>query len=117
MSGDEPIRRNERLEIFGEMLGEVMVYQPMAIKEISRGGALIETSFPLQVDSLHDLRLMLGDTSIVVKGRIVHSHICDVEHGGGVQYRIGVEFIEPSEHVIAAVDGFMRAIAAGRAEA
>ena len=113
MSGDEPIRKSERVEIFGEMVGEVMVYQPMAIKEISRGGALIETSFPLQVDSLHDLRLVLGDTSIVVKGRIVHSHICDVDHGG-VLYRMGIEFVEPSEHVVEAVGEFMRAIVAGR---
>jgi hypothetical protein len=109
----EPIRKNERLEIFGEMLGEVMVYEPMAIKEISRGGTLIETAFPLQVDSLHDLRLMLGETSIVVKGRIVHSHVCDVEHGG-VLYRIGIEFVEPSEYVVEAVGQFMEAIIAGR---
>lgn len=116
MSGDEPVRKTERIEIFGEMLGEVMVYQPMAIKEISRAGALLETAFPLQVDSLHDLRLILGDTSIVVKGRIVHSHVCDVEHGAAV-YRVGVEFVEPSEYVVEAVGQFMAAIAAGRADA
>src|SRR5512133_1688761 len=111
MSGEEPIRKNERLEIFGEMLGEVMVYQPMAIKEISRGGALIETSFPLQVDSLHDLRLMLGDTSIVVKGRIVHSHVSDLEQGG-VVYRVGIEFVQPTDHVVEAIGQFMAAIVA-----
>jgi hypothetical protein len=113
MSGDEPIRKNERLEIFGEMLGEVMVYQPMAIREISRGGALIETSFPLQVDSLHDLRLMLGDISIVVKGRIVHSHVCDLEQGG-VLYRVGIEFVQPTDHASDAIGQFMAAIVAGR---
>jgi hypothetical protein len=113
MSGGEPIRKNERLEIFGEMLGEVMVYQPMAIREISRGGALIETAFPLQVDSLHDLRLMLGDLSIVVKGRIAHSHICEVEEGG-VLYRVGIEFVEPTEYVLDAIGQFMAAIIAGR---
>jgi hypothetical protein len=113
MSGGEPIRKNERLEIFGEMLGEVMVYQPMAIREISRGGALIEASFPLQVDSLHDLRLMLGEISIVVKGRIVHSHVSELEQGG-VVYRVGVEFVEPTDHVIDAIGQFMAAIVAGR---
>jgi len=113
MSGDEPIRKNERLEIFGEMLGEVMVYQPMAIREISRGGALIETSYPLQVDSLHDLRLMLVDISIVVKGRIVHSHVCDLEQGG-VLYRVGIEFVQPTDHALDAIGQFMAAIVAGR---
>jgi hypothetical protein len=56
-------------------IGEVMVFQPMAIKEISAGGAQIETAFPLQLNSLHDIRLTLGDRSIIVKGRVVHGHI------------------------------------------
>ncbi len=115
MNGEGPIRKAERLEIYGEMLGEVMVYQPMSIREISRAGALIETKYPLQVDSLHDLRLVLADTSIVVKGRIVHSHICDVEHEG-VLYRVGIEFVEPSQYAIEAIEKFMRAIVAGREE-
>jgi hypothetical protein len=115
MTGDGPTRKAPRLEIYGGLPGEVMVYQPLAIKEISRGGALIETSVPLQVDSLHGLRLSLGDTSIVVKGRIVHSRICDVEQGG-VVYRVGIEFIEPSDHVLEAIDEFMQAVVANRAE-
>ena len=101
------------MEIMGELLGEVMVYQPMGIKEISVSGALIETSFPLRVDSLHEVRLMLGDTSIIVKSRIVHSHICDLEEGG-VVYRVGLEFVEPSERVLEAIGEFMQAIVAGR---
>lgn len=113
MSGAEPIRKNERLEIFGEMLGEVMVYEPMAVREISRGGALIETSFPLVVDSLHDFRLKLGDISIVVKGRIVHSHLNELEDGPAV-HRVGIEFVQPTEHVVEAIGQFMAAIAAGR---
>ncbi len=40
-------RDTERLEILGELLGEVMVFQPMSIKEISNGGAQVETGFPL----------------------------------------------------------------------
>jgi len=39
---DENTRDTERVEILGELRGEVMVFQPMAIKEISRGGAQID---------------------------------------------------------------------------
>ena len=85
----------ERLEILGELHGEVMVFQPMAIKEISRGGAQVETGFPLQLDSLHDFRLTLGDRSVVVKGRVVHCSISDVDQEL-VLYRSGIEFVEPS---------------------
>jgi hypothetical protein len=99
--------------ILGELRGEIMVFEPMAIKEISRGGAQIETRFPLQLDSLHDLRLTLGDRSVVVKGRVAHCHISDVDQDV-VMYRAGVEFIEPSERVEAVILDFLDAVKTGR---
>src|SRR5262249_52315091 len=71
----EDRRDNDRIEILGELNGEVMVFQPMTIKEISPGGAQVETAFPLQLDSLHDFRLALGERFIVVKGRVAHCSI------------------------------------------
>jgi len=106
-------RDTERLEILGELRGEVMVFQPMAIKEISRGGAQIETSVPLQLDSLHDFRLTLGERSIVVKGRVAHCRISDVDQEL-VLYRAGVEFVEPDPRVEAVITDFIQAIRAGR---
>ena len=75
-----------------------MVFQPMTIKEISRGGAQIETGFPLHLDSLHEFRLTLGERSIIVKARVAHCSISDVEQEI-VLYRSGIEFVEPSERV------------------
>src|SRR5262249_49313069 len=102
-------RDAERIEILGELHGEVMVFQPMAIKEISRGGAQIETGFPLHLDSLHDFRLTLGDRSIVVKGRVVHCSISDVDQET-VVYRTGIEFVETSERVDGVITEFIHAI-------
>jgi hypothetical protein len=106
-------RDTDRVQILGELHGEVMVFQPMAIREISRGGAQVETSFPLQLDSLHELRLTLGDRSVVVKGRVAHSSISDVDQEC-VTYRSGIEFIEPPERVAAAIADFIEAIRDGR---
>jgi hypothetical protein len=106
-------RERERIEILGELHGEVMLFQPMSIKEISHGGAQVETSFPLHLNSLHDIRLTLGDRSIVLKGRVAHCHISDVDQEL-VTYRSGVEFIEPSERVRAVITEFIDAIKAGR---
>jgi hypothetical protein len=106
-------RDTERIQILGELHGEVMVFQPVAIREISRGGAQIETAFPLQLDSLHDFRLTLGDRSLVVKGRVAHCSITDVDHEL-VVYRSGVEFVEPSERVDRVVLEFLDAIRDGR---
>lgn len=106
-------RSGDRIEILGELNGEVMIFAPMAIKEIGRAGVQVETAFSLQPDSLHDLRLTLGDRSIVVKGRVVHCRISDVDQEV-LLYRSGIEFVEPSERVAEVVSAFLQAITDGR---
>ena len=107
------MRDEERIQILGELHGEAMVFQPMAIKEISRGGVQVETTFPLQLDSLHEFRLTLGDRSIIVKGRVAHCSISDVDQEL-VTYRSGIEFVEPSDRVYSVISGFIDAIKDGR---
>src|SRR4026208_2330810 len=108
MAADDK-RDTERIEILGELRGEVRFSQPMAIREISRGGAQVETSFPLQLDSLHDFRLVLGDRSVVLKGRVVPCSVSDYDQEALV-YRSGVEFVEPAERVETAIVDFMNAV-------
>ncbi len=95
--------------MLGELQGEMMVFQPMVVKDVSIAGATVETRYPLHLNSLHDLRLALGDTSIVVKGRVVHSRICDVDQDI-VTYATGVEFVEPSDRVKAAIAGYLESV-------
>jgi hypothetical protein len=106
-------REDERVEILGELHGEVTVFQAVVIKELSRRGAQIESSFPLHLNSLHDFRLVLGDRSVIAKGRVAHCRISDVDQEL-VLYRAGIEFVEPSRHVMAAIEGFLETIKAGR---
>jgi hypothetical protein len=106
-------RDGERVPILGELHGEIMVFQPMRITEISRGGATVETRTPLHLNSLHDLRLTLGDRSVIVKGRVVHSRISDVDQDI-VTYRTGMEFVEPSERVRTVIDQFLETVKADR---
>jgi hypothetical protein len=110
---DPDKRDTERVPILGELQGEIMVFQPMLIKEVSRGGATVETRFPMHLNSLHDLRLTLGDRSIVVKGRVVHARISDVDQDI-VTYRTGLEFVEPSERVSAAIAEFLQTVKSNR---
>jgi hypothetical protein len=113
--GDDnrPDQERERVPILGDLRGEVMVFQPISILDISGGGAQVETAFPLQLDSLHDFRLTLGDRSVVVKGRVAHCHIGDLEEER-VGYRTGIEFIDPPEHVRSAIKDFVSTLKAAR---
>ena len=49
----------------------------------------------------------------IVKGRVVHCSISDVEQEG-VVYRSGFEFIESSDRVYGVIAGFIDAVRAGR---
>jgi PilZ domain len=106
-------RDSERIQILGELRGEVMVFQHMTIREISLGGAQVETAMRLQLDSLHEFKLALGDRSVIVKGRVAHCSISDVDQEL-VTYRSGIQFVEPSERVLEVIGGFIHAIQDGR---
>lgn len=110
-SGDK--RDIERVEILGDLSGEVMVFQPLFIKEISSGGCLVETAFQLHLNSLHDVRLTLGEQSVILKGRVAHCHISDV-HEEIVTYSTGIEFVEPADRVSEVIRDFIEALKAGR---
>ena len=93
-----------------------MVFQPADVCQVSHGGMQVDTTFPLQLDSLHDFRLTLGAISLVVKGRVAHSRISDVDHDI-IMYRSGVEFVEPSERVLDAITHFVDTLAKVKSQA
>ena len=113
MNDDDHRRAHERHDLPGHVPGEVKIYHSMEIRQLSEGGALIEIGVPLQLDSLHDFRLSLGDRSVVVKARVVHSHISTVG-SDSVTYRTGIEFVGLSKPVTQAIGGFIVALAAER---
>jgi hypothetical protein len=106
---DENKRDSVRVPVPAPLHGEVKVFQPMTILDVSGGGAQIETPFALQLDSLHEFRISLGERSVVVKGRIAHCHIGELQEGV-VIYRTGVEFVEISDHVQSAIEHFVAAL-------
>jgi hypothetical protein len=114
-SGGEK-REGRRFAILGDLHGEVMIFQPISITEISHTGAKIDSAFPLHLESLHEFKLTLGSRSVVLKGRITHCAISDVDQES-VVYRSGVEFTEPSERVREVIDEFIEALKSGRGEA
>ena len=107
-------RAHERHDLPDPVSGEVKIYHSMAIRQLSGGGALIEIGVPLQLDSLHDFRLALGARSIVVKARVVHSHISTVG-SDRVSYHTGIEFADLSEPIALALEAFIEALRLQRA--
>ena len=113
MIDDTDKREKERVAPTAQLEGAVMVFQSMTVIQISHNGALIETPFPLQLDSLHEFRLSLGEQSVVVKGRIVHCYVGELRNDVTV-YRSGIELVEPSEPVRRAIEVFVDMLSAAR---
>lgn len=99
-------RRLERLHVEGLVPGEVRIVHPVRVIEISEGGAQLELSQPLIIESLHDFRIELGDQVVVLKGRVAHSHVSDV-NDRRVAYRAGIEFVDAPAHVQEAIHDYV----------
>jgi PilZ domain len=99
-------REGDRMPILGDLRGEVMVFQPMGITELGAGGVQVETTFPLHLDSLHDLRLELGTQTIILKGRVTYCSITDVNQEL-VRYRSGIQFVDVPERAAAVIVAFL----------
>jgi hypothetical protein len=102
-------RESPRVDLVSALHGKVTALQPTTIRQVSLQGMEVETSFPFQLDSLHDFRFTLSDRSLVVKGRVVHSSITDVDQDT-VLYRSGIEFIEPSGRALDVIARFLEAV-------
>ncbi len=102
-------RTQERLAILGDLKAEVTIHQSMEVVEVSPAGLQVVTPFPFQIDSLHDIRLSLGLHTLVVKGRITHCQIADVDQES-VRYRSGIECTEIPDHVRTAMVEFVEAV-------
>jgi hypothetical protein len=103
---DRDRREAPRTEILGRLTGEVSVPAPTLVRDISRTGAQIECAFPLILGSAHELRLHLGDDSVVVTARVVRCQIADIGPDL-VRYVAGVEFVELPPHVEAAIGVYL----------
>jgi hypothetical protein len=106
-------RIGPRVPILGHLGGDITVVEPLLVKELGIGGATIETRFPLLIDSLHELRLILGDLTVVIKGRVVHSHISDID-AEVVAYQSGIEFVEAPHHVQDAITVYLNKLQSDR---
>lgn len=106
-------REEERLQILGALEANARVQQPVSVRELSRHGAQIETAFPLQLNALHEFRIELGSQSVVVKGRVAHCQVSEID-ADTVLYRAGIEFVDLPARVESAIAQFLDAVKAAR---
>ena len=92
----------------GGLPGDITVKEALRVRDLSPSGAMVETTVPLELNSLHDVRLDLGPRTVVIKGRVTH---CARHHNGSeadAVYLSGLEFVELSLAVRQAITQFLK---------
>lgn len=102
-------RRSIRVDVDDDLTGGIAVVEPMRVAQISMTGAQIDTTAPLGVGTLHDIRLTLDGRAVVVKGRAVHSTVRQI-YREQVFYRTGIEFVDLSGSATQTVADFVEAL-------
>lgn len=88
-------RASLRFEIVGRLRGSLATTQPVRLHDISPGGALVELSFALPVDSQHSVKLASDGHVTTVEARVRHARP-SFEVG---RFLVGLEFTVP-EHAL-----------------
>ena len=97
-------RRSPRVEMMGRMQGRtVTIGVHVRVREISLGGMSVETDEPLELNSVHQFSLTLGDgATIELTGRVLRSARVAPD-GHPAHYVSGIQFIDDSDDGVAGI--------------
>jgi len=87
-------RGQPRFEIVGRLRGSVASLEQLPLINLSAGGALIESPWPLAAESVHSIRLKSGAAMQDVMVRVRHVRPT-WRSGEGQRYLVGLEFLSP----------------------
>ena len=88
-------RGKPRFEIVGDLWGSIDTTTSLTLKNLGRGGALLESPLPLAPDSVHWVTALADGASHAVQMRVRHSTTTGAR-GETPRYLIGVEFLKLS---------------------
>jgi hypothetical protein len=82
-----------RFDLGGQVWGTVETMDPLTIRNVGRGGILVESLRPLRVDSIHHMHLVLHADESIVQARV--RHVTGIRDAlPRLRYLIGFEFID-----------------------
>lgn len=102
-------RHRPRVPLPNGLSGEVTVYRPLSVSDLSLLGARVETPEPLRINSVRAFRLNLGEQTVVLKGRICHASVRTLDDNL-VVYTSGVEFLDVPPLARMAIKRFMERV-------
>jgi hypothetical protein len=97
-----------RFEILGSLKGTLVATGILPVRDLSRGGALIESPRPLPLNSIRVLRLESPGGAAVVRGRVVRT-----SPSPDAEYMVAFEFVAPDAATLDAIQQMLHVEADG----
>jgi hypothetical protein len=101
-------RSDLRFEIIGQLWGSLETVEPLPLRNVGRGGALVESRLPLAADTVHGIRLAYNARTSTLQAKVRHVTPI-VGPSGAERYLIGLEFVEPEETALEQIDTLVAA--------
>ncbi len=102
--GDRRIR--PRFDIVGDLWGTLETVLPSPLKNVGRGGALIESRIPLAAESVHRLTFRSNGEDIPAPVRVRHVRT-DTSENGERMFLIGLEFMTALPALLEQIDQWL----------
>lgn len=99
-------RQRPRIVLPNGLTGEVTVYRPLTVSDLSAQGARVETPEPLRLNSVRAFRFNLGEQTVVLKGRVCHATVRALDDER-VVYASGIEFLDVPMMARLAIERFL----------
>ena len=105
--GTEAVAAERRSRVRVDVLGQVEAHsvwriQPLTLQDLSLTGLSLDATTPFDVGSVNKFRLSLDTErrSVVVQARARHCTLLSAKPNGLAIYRIGFEFIAPTDSIL-----------------
>ena len=93
-------RRGTRIRLAKPLAARVRTINDAIVRDLSKGGALIETGRALAPGSRCEVHLVLGERKANAVARVARCHLLP----GGLRYEAGIEFEKIDAETIAAIE-------------
>ncbi len=101
-------RSDLRFEIIGQLWGSLETVEPLPLRNVGRGGALVESRLPLTAETVHGIRLAYNAQTSTIQAKV--RHVTPITGPLGTErYLIGLEFVEPEENALEQIDTLVAA--------
>ena len=101
-------RGDLRFEIIGQLWGSLEALESLPLRNVGRGGALVESRLPLEPEAVHGVRLAYDARTTTIQTRVCHVTRI-VNPSGAERYLIGLEFLELEAAALEQVDHLVAA--------